>query len=79
MKRPITRLMQMVKITNDHWLWMGPVYQDGHGRFRVTSRREIRADRYVYSLFMGPLIGNLVNVCGEPACVSPEPEHRRPA
>lgn len=77
--RPLTRLMRFVRVTDDHWLWLGPKHAgDGRGRFRMNGQ-EVRADRAVWQLFHGELAGNLRNVCGESACVCPEPEHRRPA
>lgn len=61
------------------WLWTGGLTRGGYGILRVGSlsdgsRRSARASRLAYSLFVGPIDGDLFvcHKCDVPACVNPD-------
>jgi hypothetical protein len=74
------RFMAAVKIVDADgcWLWKGATTQFGHGRFRLGStldgsRTIVRAHRFSYELFIGPITGGLLvcHRCDNPPCVNP--------
>lgn len=64
-----------------HWLWTGLLTADGYPRFTLSRRpgelraREVRAHRYSYELFVGPIDDGMtvdhLEHCLRPACCRP--------
>jgi len=55
------------------WLWTGYADLDGYGRFQVATRTSIRAHRFSFELFNGPVPSGLhvLHTCDTPRCVNP--------
>lgn len=79
----VERFRAQLDTTSDpgHWLWTGLLTEDGYPRFWLARRpgearaREVRAHRYAYELFVGPIpeghtIDHLAD-CLRPACCHP--------
>jgi HNH endonuclease len=57
------------------WVWVGRVNENGYGEF--SDKRSIRAHRWSYEHFVGPIPKGLVidHLYRNRACVNPSPEH----
>lgn len=73
-KPAIDRFMAMTFICHGHWLWTGPVTERGYGIFRDYDQHLVRAHRWSYSYFKGPIPeGELVrHQCDITICTNPE-------
>lgn len=69
---PEVRFWKYVQKTSDCWLWTGGLYKKGYGQF-WDGERMVRAHRFAYELFVGPIGDVLVlHECDTPGCVNPE-------
>lgn len=78
MKNIVSRFLPKV---NRHaakgcWQWTGAITKNGKGIFRLNDSVNVAADRMAYKFATGKWPkGNLVHVCGNPACVQIHPDH----
>ncbi len=78
MDRPTTaevaRFFDKVLITKHCWLWTGCIVW-GYGQFAYRDRQRVRAHRFSYALFVGPIKdGKMIlhrRECGKRNCVNP--------
>lgn len=70
---PEQRFWPKVQKTDGCWLWTAGQAGDGYGAFGL-NRRAIRAHRYSWELFYGPVPNgmNVLHKCDTPSCVRPE-------
>jgi len=63
-----------VEKTETCWLWLGAKSDFGHGRFRISRKKEHRAHRFSWMLHNGEIPLGLVvcHKCDIPACVNPD-------
>lgn len=56
------------------WQWIGSLYQNGYGRFAVSSTKHRLAHRVVYELLVGPIPEGLsvMHSCDVKDCVNPD-------
>lgn len=70
----VDRLWSRVRFDFDHWLWTGPVHEDGYGRFCWRNRRR-PVNRVVYEMEVGAIPPGrwvyVVAACGIRACIYP--------
>ena len=73
MKPPEERFWRKVTKGPDCWLWTGKCGAKHYGRLHVDGK-EIRAHRFAYELFHGPIPegDHVVHKCGDWRCVRPE-------
>lgn len=66
------KFMRHVNKTESCWLWLGSTYGNGYGRL-VRKWKNIRAHRYSYELFTGPIPNNklVCHSCDIKLCVNP--------
>src|SRR5688500_2119127 len=76
-------LAKIIEAKTGCWVWTASINNHGYGRFSVGSktdgtRRLVRAHRWAYEHFVGPVPDalELDHSCCNPACVNPE--HLRP-
>lgn len=64
---------QRINKTNTCWLWKGTVNQFGYGIFLLPGEKPIRAHRYSYEYFVGPIPEGkiIMHTCDNPPCVNP--------
>jgi hypothetical protein len=69
---PMMRFWNKVQVTESCWLWTGGKSHNGYGLFH-WSRRQVRAHRFAYEMFVGPIPEGLTidHLCRVPACVLP--------
>lgn len=70
-----TRFMSLVqKHPSGCWLWSAGKIGSGYGAFYPEPQKQVRAHRFSYDAFVGPIpVGLLVcHKCDVPACVNPE-------
>lgn len=55
------------------WIWLASRSHNGYGLFGPSSRRRVRAHRWAYERFVGPIPEGLVldHTCRRPACCNP--------
>lgn len=55
------------------WIWTGGKNYYGYGVFVLPGEEKIRAHRYAYQLWNGPLSGDdiVLHSCDNPSCVNP--------
>jgi len=58
----------------DCWVWQKQKDKDGYGTMRLKGRSSVKAHRFAYSVFVGPLEpGKMVcHKCDTPSCVNPD-------
>src|SRR5919206_966176 len=74
-KPAIDRFMALVTVTSDgHWMWIGGVTDRGYGVFKDESGKSVRAHRWAYKHFKGPIPPDAVirHKCDITRCVNPE-------
>jgi hypothetical protein len=54
------------------WNWQGGLDKDGYGNFRLNTNKQIKAHRFSYETFVGPLIKGFVccHSCNNRKCVN---------
>lgn len=66
----------MVKVnkTDTCWLWTAAKFDNGYGAFKETPTKQVRAHRWSYEHFVGPIPDGLIlmHTCDVPACVNPD-------
>jgi hypothetical protein len=73
----LARFFAKVKLTGRGykkcWLWDGSVDDKGYGLFKVSPKQAIRAHRFAYTTFCGPLNNDelVCHRCDVPRCVNP--------
>ncbi len=81
MRKEIDRFMEkVVKHPEENggcWEWIAATYRGGYGHFRRKVEgnwKMVKAHRYSYELFKGPLEKSLFvcHKCDNPSCVNPE-------
>ena len=62
-----------IKKTTTCWLWTGTKNDAGYGIFLMPGERPVRAHRYAYEFFVGPIPDGkiIMHVCDNPPCVNP--------
>ena len=67
------RFMANVTITEECWLWNGPVNRRGYGKLSFQKNKSDTAHRVAYKLFNGPIEDNslVCHSCDKPRCVKP--------
>jgi len=67
------RFLKNIKVTEDCWEWSGTLTKQGYGRIFASKRKSIRAHRYSYQLFVGPIPDGLsvLHKCDNRKCVNP--------
>lgn len=70
--KPSERFLEKVDIVGSCWQWTAYTWQ-GYGYFRL-GRTMVRAHRFSYELFVGPLAADLDidHLCRNRGCVNPE-------
>ena len=60
--------------TGDCWLWMGTKNDYGYGIFLLPGEIPVRAHRYAYEFFVGPIPDGMIirHTCDNPPCVNPD-------
>lgn len=60
--------------TSGCWLWTGDTLHNGYGRYGDIGKRTMRAHRYSYEKFVGPIPKGMFvcHSCDVPACVNPD-------
>lgn len=58
---------------NGCWAWTGAQFELGYGSFRDDGRKQVRAYRYAWEFFIGPIPEGLTidHLCRNPNCVNP--------
>jgi hypothetical protein len=70
---PLARFEKLFDKTEGCWIWKGARVQGGYGFFWDGTRR-VRANRFAYLTYVGPITDPLMQVCHRcdtPACVNP--------
>jgi len=59
--------------TGDCWLWTGTKNGYGYGIFLLPGETPVRAHRYAYEFFVGPIPDGMIirHTCDNPPCVNP--------
>jgi hypothetical protein len=59
--------------TDTCWLWKGTRHQYGYGIFLMPGEKPVRAHRYSYEYFVGPIPEGkiILHLCDNPPCVNP--------
>jgi hypothetical protein len=59
--------------SGDCWLWMGTKNDYGYGIFLLPGEKPVRAHRYAYEFFVGPIPEGMIirHTCDNPPCVNP--------
>lgn len=68
------RFHRLYRIEGECWIWQGGKAGGlGYGKFTDDERRSVRAHRWSYEHFIGPIPDGLVidHLCHKPACVNP--------
>lgn len=62
-----------IKKTAKCWLWKGTFNDYGYGIFLMPGEVSVRAHRYSYEYFIGPIPDGMVvmHICDNPPCVNP--------
>lgn len=71
---PVIRFSQKVLIGDGCWEWVGAKANGGYGTFmKDNSRRLVRAHRWAYEYFVGPIGDGLHidHLCKNPPCCNP--------
>jgi hypothetical protein len=76
-RRPLfDRWHEKVEKTDGCWLWRGAIKDTGYGIINLggSTRRSVRAHRFAYEHFVGPIPEGLdvCHTCHNRACVNPE-------
>ena len=55
------------------WVWLGVLTEYGYGRFKPTGGKLVRAHRYAYEVFVGPIPAGMdvCHSCDVRCCVNP--------
>lgn len=63
-----------IKKTDTCWLWTGGKNEYGYGIFLMPGERPVRAHRYSYEFFVGPIPDGkiIMHTCDNPPCVNPD-------
>lgn len=66
------RFLKKIVRRGDCWIWTGAKQSGGYGRFR-DGTKHVRAHRWSYINFVGPIADGLVvcHRCDTPSCVNP--------
>ncbi len=67
------RFMSYVLVTDDCWLWKGPVNRGGYGKLSFRKKKTVTAHRVSYLLFKGEIEDDLLvcHSCDIRPCVKP--------
>ena len=59
--------------TDTCWLWIGATYDQGYGMFNAEPGRNVRAHRFAYERWVGPIPDGMTldHTCEVKACVNP--------
>jgi hypothetical protein len=71
---PIDRFHSLIhKSVSGCWIWTAAKDKDGYGLFSLTRNYVMRATRYSYLMFNGPILGGEIvcHTCDTPQCVNP--------
>ena len=62
-----------IEKTKTCWLWKGAKNEYGYGIFLLPNEKTVRAHRYSYEFFKGPIPEGLIvmHTCDNPPCVNP--------
>ena len=65
--------MNRIRKTNSCWLWQGTKNDYGYGIFLLPGEVPVRAHRFAYELWKGPIPDGFVvmHSCDNPPCVNP--------
>ena len=74
MRSAFDRFMDEVELTLLCWNWLGAVSADGYGCFEASRDHVVRAHRFAYEQFVGPIREGHVldHLCRNRLCVNPE-------
>ncbi len=63
-----------IKKTPTCWLWTGTTNQYGYGIFLMPGEQPVRAHRFSYEFFVGPIPEGkiIMHTCDNPPCVNPD-------
>lgn len=69
----IDRFLTRVDKTATCWIWTGGKSQNGYGCFKADPTTMVRAHRWSYEHYVGPIPDGLIlmHSCDVPACVNP--------
>lgn len=58
---------------NGCWQWTGAIDKDGYGHFGPEHGKRVRAHRWAYEKYVGPIPAGLTldHLCNRPGCVNP--------
>ena len=64
---------QRFEKTDGCWEWKGSCNQSGYGIFLLPGEQPVRAHRYSYEHFVGPIPDGkiIMHICDNPPCVNP--------
>lgn len=70
-RKPVMSLVEMIPVAGC-WIWMGAIDAHGYGVVTADTNRLMKAHRYFYETFVGP-VGELhvCHRCDVPSCVNP--------
>lgn len=70
---PFCRFFSSFEVQDDCWVWVKGANNSGYGLF-YTSGKKIRAHRFAWELFFGPIPPGLsvLHRCDVPPCVNPD-------
>ena len=70
----VARFWSYINLTDSCWLWTGCLQPRGYGQFSIQPRRTVRAHRWSYEHFVGPIPESfeLDHLCRTRACVRPD-------
>lgn len=68
------RFWRYVSKSDGCWLWTGFRDQDGYGKFRESTKRNVGAHRFSFELHNSPVPDGYIvrHLCNNAACVNPE-------
>lgn len=66
--------LNRIEKTDTCWLWKGTKNGYGYGIFLMPGERAVRAHRYAYEFFKGPIPDGkiIMHTCDNPPCVNPD-------
>ena len=78
MKTTYERFIEKIVETDGCWIWTSSVVR-GYGTFAVQTRKDVKAHRLAYEMWVGPIPEGLQidHLCDNKLCVNPD--HLKPA